>query len=206
MRHMVVNEAREVFPMNKKMMAALLAAVMLLGSCGAMAESAHVTPAPVQQADRIENALNPAHPEGFDNISLLTHDTYTAGAKASIRCSFEGLGCPEIILVEKPEDCPDGAVRYGACFELVLYKNGLNIWRHYREDGKCFWHKRLGVEFPVAEKEQHTLEMEVKDQMLFVWVDGMKMSLRTEDLFDKFHVGLTLCEGIAHAYSLTIEG
>ena len=36
--------------MNKKMMAALLAAVMLLGSCGAMAESAYATPAPVQQA------------------------------------------------------------------------------------------------------------------------------------------------------------
>ena len=50
MRHMVVNEAREVFPMNKKMMAALLAAVMLLGSCGAMAEGAYATPAPVQQA------------------------------------------------------------------------------------------------------------------------------------------------------------
>lgn len=35
--------------MNKKMMAALLAAVMLLGSCGAMAESAYATPAPMQQ-------------------------------------------------------------------------------------------------------------------------------------------------------------
>ena len=35
--------------MNKKMMAALLAAVMMLTACGAMAESAYATPAPMQQ-------------------------------------------------------------------------------------------------------------------------------------------------------------
>lgn len=35
--------------MNKKMMAALLAAVMMLSACGAMAESAYATPAPMQQ-------------------------------------------------------------------------------------------------------------------------------------------------------------
>ena len=164
------------------------------------------TPEWTQNDDSIASAVNPSHPEGYDNISLLSPDACGNGVRASLKCSFEGNGCPEIILVEQPEKCPDGAVRYGACFELVLYKNGLNVWRHYREDGRCFWHKRLGVEFPVAEKQQHTLEMEVRDEMLFVWVDGMKMSLRTEDLFDRFHVGLTLCEGIAHAYRLTIEG
>lgn len=35
--------------MDKKMMAALLAAVMMLSACGAMAESAYATPAPMQQ-------------------------------------------------------------------------------------------------------------------------------------------------------------
>lgn len=35
--------------MNKKMMAALLAVVMMLSACGAMAESAYATPAPMQQ-------------------------------------------------------------------------------------------------------------------------------------------------------------
>lgn len=35
--------------MNKKMCAALLAAVMMLGACGAMAEGVYATPAPMQQ-------------------------------------------------------------------------------------------------------------------------------------------------------------
>ena len=36
--------------MNKKMMAALMVAVMMLTACGAMAEGAYATPAPMQQA------------------------------------------------------------------------------------------------------------------------------------------------------------
>lgn len=163
------------------------------------------TPGFTQRADCIENAVNAAHKEGYDNISLLTKETFGAGVKATIHCAFEGKGCPEIILVEKLEICADGAVRYGACFEAVLYKGGLNIWRHYREDGKCFWHKRLGVAYPVNEGETHELSVEVKENYLIVSVDGQKNTLRTEDVFDRFLVGITVCEGIARVYDITIE-
>ena len=89
------------------------------------------TPDFVQAEDHISNSVNPNHREGYDNISLLSLETYTIGAKAKLRCAFDGLGCPEIIIVEKTENCDDGAVRYGACFEVVLWKNGVNVWRHY---------------------------------------------------------------------------
>ena len=105
------------------------------------------TPRFTQEADHVRTAVNPDHREGYDNISMLTKDTYTAGATATLHCAFEGLGCPEIILVEKVEECEDGAMRYGACFEIVLWKNGINVWRHYREEGKCFWHLRMGLEY-----------------------------------------------------------
>ena len=163
------------------------------------------TPDPVQHDDCIGSGVNPAHREGYDNVSLLTLSPCKAGVKASMHCSFEGAGCPEIILVEKPESCDDGAVRYGACFEIVLYKNGINVWRHYREDGHCFWHKRLGVEFPVSENEIHQLDVHVEEKMLHISVDGRNIHLRTEDLPQQFHVGLTLCEGIARACDLRIE-
>ena len=85
------------------------------------------TPDFLQNEDHIANQVNPDHREGFDNISLVTPETYGTGAKATLRCSFEGKGCPEIILVEQPEKCEDGALRYGACFEIVLYQGGVNI-------------------------------------------------------------------------------
>ena len=163
------------------------------------------TPQFVQHAECIASGVNPEHREGFDNISLLTRETYSAGTKAVIHCAFEGMGCPEIILVGRAETCEDGAVRYGACFEIVLYKNGLNIWRHYREEGRCFWHKRLGLEFPVSENDIHELTAEIKENYLTVSVDGKRFTLRTEDLFEKFHLGITVCEGIARVYNMSIE-
>lgn len=154
----------------------------------------------------IESRANPLHPEGYDNASFLSKEVFAPGARASLVCSFEGAGCPEIILAEKPEACEDGVLRYGSCFEIVLYKNGVNVWRHYMDEShKCSWHKRVGVEFPVTENEKHTLTVETKENYIIFTVDGRKTALRTEDLFQKFHLGLTLCEGVARAYSFEYE-
>lgn len=165
------------------------------------------TPDFVQCEDHITNSVNPEHREGFDNISLLTPETYTAGVKARLRCSFDELGCPEIILVEKPESCSDGAVRYGACFEIVLWKNGVNVWRHYMDeaDHRCYWHKRLGLSVPVTEQDIHELEVEVVEDYIIFSVDGVGVRLRTEDLFKNFYVGITACEGIVRLYDFQIE-
>lgn len=163
------------------------------------------TPRFTQEADHIRTAVNPEHREGFDNISLLTRDTYTAGVTATIHCAFEGVGCPEIILAEKMEQCEDGAIRYGACFETVLWKNGINVWRHYREEGRCFWHLRMGLEYPVEESKIHELRVQVQEQALVIWLDGQKTTLRTEDLPKTFHMGLTGCEGIARIYDWKVE-
>ena len=164
------------------------------------------TPDFTQAEDHITTAVNPFHREGYDNISLLSPETYRIGVKAKLRCAFEGVGCPEIILVEKPETCDDGAVRYGACFEIVLWKNGVNVWRHYMDeaDHRCWWHKRLGLTMPVAENEIHELEVEVIENYIVFSVDGISVRVRTEDIPEVFYVGLTACEGIARVYSLEI--
>lgn len=165
------------------------------------------TPDFTQTEDYITTAVNASHREGFDNISLLFPETYGIGVNAKLRCAFEGVGCPEIILVEKPEICDDGAVRYGACFEIVLWKNGVNVWRHYMDeaDHRCWWHKRLGLTMPVTENEIHELEVAVEENYIIFSVDGVGVKLRTEDLPETFYVGLTACEGIARVYSMEIN-
>ena len=50
------------------------------------------TPDFVEAEDSIGSGVNPDHREGFDNISLLTKETWTAGTRAEIECSFEGVG------------------------------------------------------------------------------------------------------------------
>jgi len=56
-----------------------------------------------QADDHITTAVNASHPEGFDNISMLTKNRYGIGTKATLHCAFEGRGCPEIILVPETE-------------------------------------------------------------------------------------------------------
>lgn len=163
------------------------------------------TPKFTQKKGYITTCENKNHREGFDNISLLTQERYGPGVEVTLRCAFESLGCPEIIIVEKMEDCEDGAVRYGPCFEVVLYKDGINVWRHYRENGKCFWHKRLGMEFPVTEHGEHTLAVVVQEKSLLINLDGQKTVLRVDDLPATFHVGLTGCEGIVRFYEMLID-
>lgn len=163
-------------------------------------------PQPVQEADCLLAGVNAEHPQGFDNFALFCPQPVSAGAKASIVCSFEDLGCPEIVLFEKPETGEDGAVRYGACIEVVLYKDGVNVWRHYQDENKqVWWDLRLGVKFPVSEHEKHTLEVETAPQQLLFRVDGHEAVLRIEDLFDSFCLGLSMCEGITRIYEMTLE-
>ncbi len=159
-----------------------------------------------QADDCIFSDVNPTHREGFDNISFLTKETFSAGAKARLVCAFEDLGCPEIILVPEYEKCDDGALRYGACFEAVLYKDGINIWRHYREDGKCFWHRRLGLYKPVSEGVKHELRLEVSSDELLIELDGWQTMLHVDDLPERFRFGITMCEGIARCYEFEVEG
>jgi hypothetical protein len=164
------------------------------------------TPEFKQTGDHITTAINPDHREGFDNISLLLPEPCTAGVKATLRCGFDGLGCPEIILVKKPEPCADGAVRYGECFEVVLWKNGVNVWRHFMdEQHTCSWHKRLGLHLSVSEGAIHELTVETAKESITFRVDGVGVELRTEDLFDTFYVGITACEGIVRLYDFVIE-
>lgn len=165
------------------------------------------TPDFTQADDHITTAINPMHREGFDNISLLSKDRYTHGVRATLQCSFEGLGCPEIILVEKAELCSDQAVRYGACFEIVLWKNGVNVWRHYMDETthQCSWHKRLGFTAPIEENRIHELSVEIIKNYIVFSVDGISIKLRTEDLPERFYIGTTACEGIVRLYKMCIE-
>lgn len=161
------------------------------------------TPEFTQQEDCITTCVNPRFSCGYDDISLLTTKQYGAGVEITLTCAFEGRGCPEIIFVEDLKRHTDGSFRYGPCFEVVLYKDGLNVWHHFLDDGSR-WHKRLGLLFPVAEKEKHVLRVKVVEKTLLIQMDDQEITLRIEDLPEKFHVGLTACEGIVRLYEMTI--
>ena len=64
--------------------------------------------------------------------------------------------------------------------------------------------KALGVEFPVTACEKHELSVTVKENYLVVETCGQKMTLRTYDLKEGFHLGIDACEGINRFYDIEI--
>lgn len=160
----------------------------------------------IQRDNCIENPENPAMADGFDYLSVMTGKPFPIGTTVTTRCSFTGMAAPLLIFSEDLELCEDGCYRYGNYFEVVLYKKGINVWRLWRdEDGSVKWHKRLGVEFPVSEGEVHTLSVQLKEDYLEMDLDGTRFSLRAEDLFGEFYLGITGCEGPCRFYDLTVE-
>ena len=99
---------------------------------------------------------------GFDNISLLTRKKYSSHAKITTRCAFEELGAPLIVITDKLYTDERSVVRYGDYLEVVLYREGVNIWRMKMQDKKVTWKLLMSVSFPVSEDTIHTLEVEIE--------------------------------------------
>lgn len=160
----------------------------------------------IQHDDCIENAENPTIDFGYDYLSLITREKYPLGTTITTHCKFSGLAAPLLIFSDNLDLCEDGSYRYGNYFEVVLYKDGINVWRLWREaDGTVTWHKRLGAEFPVTENEMHTLSVTLEENYFVIDLDGMKFNLRAEDLFPSFYLGITGCEGPCLFYDMSIE-
>ena len=159
------------------------------------------TPVFLQKPDCIENRENPGAAYGFDNISLLTPEKFGPGTTVTARCAFEELGAPLLVLSPWMETDSRGVNRYGDYIEVVLWKNGVNVWRMWYRNGEVTWKQLLGVDFPISEGEIHEIGVTVGTDTLEITTDGRRMLLGVEGLYPTFHVGLNACEGINRFYT-----
>ena len=157
-----------------------------------------------QQDDYIENLPAPASRDGYSYVSLLTTDKLTPNVKLTTRCSFEGKGAPLVVLpkslIEK-----DGRLYYGDYLEVVLWKNGINVWNLWMEaDGTVTVRNLLRLEQPVQPGVIHSLSVEIQKDRFVIFLDGNKAELYCGEIYDCFHLGITGCEGPCRFYDMSI--
>ena len=158
-----------------------------------------------QEADCIANSQVPGDPKEFDYMGLLAPQTYTAGAQISVRCSFEDYGAPMLLICDAHEIDKDGILRTLEFYEAVIWKHGLNVWRHHTVNRHTTHYLVLGARFPLAEDEPHTLSAQLKtDRMVFA-VDGMSFDLFLHDMLASARLGYCACEGICRLYEMTLR-
>ncbi len=164
------------------------------------------TPEFTQHEDHIANKADERGPMGYEYIAVMTKEQYGFGTTVSTRTAFEGDGAPMIVLADKMYVDDAGVVRYGEYFEVVLYKNGVNVWQMWNIKGEVTWKKRLGLRFDVTEGDIHDLSVTVTEDFLTLRVDGREAELYIPDMYRSFHVGVDACEGPNRFYDMTIEG
>ena len=149
-------------------------------------------PEVVQEELCIANAVNEEFEQGFDNISLMTKEKYTVGTRITTTCSFEQAAAPLFVIADRYYE-EDGRLRYGDYLEVVLYRNGINVWRMYMKDKAVKYDLLMSNEFHVSESEQHTFSVEILENAIRIEMGEKNMLLRIDNLYKEFHVGINMC-------------
>jgi hypothetical protein len=158
----------------------------------------------LQKETCIENPKDPNMTDGYSYISLMTKEKFKPGVRFSFTCDFEGKAAPLMVMAREMYE-ENGMTKYGNYQEVVLFKNGLNVWNLWQqEDGKVVYHKLLGIEENVTEKELHTVTVDILQEVFRVTFNGHSFYLRVNHGYEDFHLGITGCEGVCRFYDMEI--
>ena len=104
-------------------------------------------------------------------------------------------------LIEK-----DGILYYGDYLEVVLWKNGVNVWNLWMDEaGDVKIRNLLSLKTPVEAGKIHDFGLEIQKDRFIVTLNGQRLSLYCPDIYESFHLGITGCEGPCRFYDMEIE-
>ncbi|MBN1675905.1 MAG: hypothetical protein JXR37_32980 [Kiritimatiellae bacterium] len=173
----------------------------------------------VQREDCIENET-PAGATPKELLGKRAPETYTSmvlkqkvkGKRVDVYATmaFADRMAPLIVIAPALGADAEGRPEYREHWEIVLYDEGLNVWRHVLKDGKPWWRKAAFVQCAFKPNVRYKLGVRVektpKGRMLSVCVDdAVKMGYMDDSLPDEFHVGITGCEGVNRFYDFSVE-
>ena len=167
----------------------------------------------VQQAVRIANQV----PEGATPLDLRTKralETYagmvykekvSGNVTISSTMAFADRTAPLILLVPELEQKAKGQWTYGEHYEIIIYNEGVNVWRYLLKDGKLTYRRVMFVNFPMAKDTAYKLEVKKVGKTLTVSVAGQTFGCYEEGLPDTFYAGITGCEGLNYFHDFSIQ-
>ena len=166
----------------------------------------------VQEADCIRNSASlpgSCQNGGYDYMGLMLPETYGAGTKLTVRCSFAategGSGAPMLTIADRCEVDENGVLRTLDYYEVVIWHRGMNLWRLHTEDRQVHHYLVAGLSFPLKMDTMHTLSAELKDNRMMISVDDQMADLFVSDMPEQYRIGYTACEGICKLFDMTVE-
>lgn len=158
-----------------------------------------------QEADCIINKETPGAAQPYDYVGLIVPETGHVGSKITARCSFEDLAAPMLVLADRNEVDENGVFRTLDLYEVVIWRNGLNVWRLQTENRIVSHYLVMGATFPLEEGKIHTLSAEIQEKRLLIQVNDWKFDLYIPELADSFRMGYNACEGFCRLYEMEAQ-
>lgn len=170
-----------------------------------------------QEKDHIVNNC-PKDATKEDMLSKRCGETYAAmvykvplkgSHEIKAEMSFDYRMAPSIAIAGKLGADKNGYPEFRTHYEIVLYDQGVNVWRHTFKNGKQVWKKMAA--FKASFQPNRKYEMEVKVDFTLVGprmsviVGKHQVTFRDDMIPKEYYAGIIASEGINRFYEFEID-
>ncbi len=166
----------------------------------------------VQQKDCIINdvpkGIVPGEFEGSfveTYSSMVYKEKVTGNVTITSTMAFTCKMAPLIVLAPNFRENARGRKEFAEHFEVVIFNEGVNIWRYFVSDGKLAYRKAAFANFPLQKDTKYLLEVKKADKTLTVSIAGHTFGYFDDALPDACYVGITGCEGLNRFYDFAVR-
>lgn len=140
--------------------------------------------------------------------SLMLNRKFTGNATIRSKMSFDHRMAPLIVIAPELGKGKDGQHEFREHFEIVLFDEGINIWRHMYKDGKASWYKAAWLNAKFEPKKVYELEVQLRYTKfgctMTVRCDGKECGYSEANLPRTWYAGITACEGRNRFYDFQV--
>ena len=166
----------------------------------------------VQRSDHVENET----PAGATPAELLGKKAAEAYSSMLYKKPIEGdvavtatvefahRMAPCIVLAGELAPTKDGKHAYRKYIEVVVFDQGINVWRHDHTGPKPKWVKAAFARFALKPNTKYKTQVIKQGKTLTIKIAGHEFGYQDEHLLEKVHVGITGCEGLNRFYDFSI--
>jgi hypothetical protein len=167
----------------------------------------------VQQEGCIANAV-PSNATAEELQGRLAAETYscmvykeriTGDVSVASTMSFAYKMAPLILLTPAISENAKGQKQCSERFEIVIFDEGVNVWRHFVKDGTLTYRKAAFASFRLEKDTKYRLEVKKTGKTLTVSVAGHTFGYIDDALPESFFVGITGCEGLNRFYDFSLR-
>lgn len=133
---------------------------------------------------------------------------------AEIRCvmSFDDRMAPTILVRCAVEKNKDGIVENRDMHAVVIYDEGINVWRYRHEDFLAAkpgtnqgWRKAVFSRFTLLPKTRYDVTVTMKQSSVEVKVGDHHIGFVDETMAPEGHIGICGCEGVNRFYEFSVK-